>query len=54
MVKISEERKVVNEEQKDISKTRADTYTAGSKMSDDSSIKLNKTWFESTEALLMF
>ncbi len=47
----TEERKDINEEKKDISKTWADGYTAVSKMWEDSYLKLYKPWFESTEAL---
>jgi hypothetical protein len=51
MVKKTEEKKVINEEKKDIFKTRTDSYTAISKMWEDSYLKLYKPWFESTEAL---
>ena len=47
----TEERKDIKEEQKDISRTWADNYTAVSKMWEDSYLKLYKPWFESTEAL---
>src|SRR5659263_363191 len=50
MVKKSEEIKNVNEENKDNGKTCEDSYTAVSKMWEDSCLKLYKPWFESTEA----
>ncbi|VVB86219.1 Uncharacterised protein [uncultured archaeon] len=51
MVKKIEDKKDINEEKKDISKTWADSYMAVSKMWEDSYLKLYKPWFESTEAL---
>jgi hypothetical protein len=56
MVKKSEERKDIktediNTENKDNFKTCKDSYTAVSKMWEDSCLKLYKPWFESTEAL---
>ncbi|NJD78674.1 MAG: hypothetical protein FIB08_16530 [Candidatus Methanoperedens sp.] len=51
MVKKIEEKKGINEENKDIPRTWADSYTAVSKMWEDSYLKLYKPWFESTEAL---
>jgi hypothetical protein len=51
MVKKSEELKNVNEENKDNGKTCEDSYTAVSKMWEDSCLKLYKPWFESTETL---
>ncbi len=51
MIKKIEDKKDINEEKKDISKTWADSYMAVSKMWEDSYLKLYKPWFESTEAL---
>jgi len=56
MVKKSEERKDIktediNTEKKENNKTCKDSYTAVSKMWEDSCLKLYKPWFESTEAL---
>jgi hypothetical protein len=51
MVKKIEEIKNVNEENKDNFKTCKDSYTAVSKMWEDSCLKLYKPWFESTETL---
>jgi hypothetical protein len=56
MVKKSEERKDIktediNTEKKENFKTCEDSYTAVSKMWEDSCLKLYKPWFESTEAL---
>ncbi len=48
MVKKTEGKKDVNEEKKDIFKTWADSYTAVSKMLEDSYLKLYKPWIEST------
>ena len=51
MVKKIEEIKNVNEENKENGRTCKDSYTAVSKMWEDSCLKLYKPWFESTEAL---
>jgi len=51
MVKKSEETKNVNEENQDNGRTCKDSYTAVSKMWEDSCLKLYKPWFESTEVL---
>jgi len=51
MVKKIEEIKNMNEENKDNCRTCEDSYTAVSKMWEDSCLKLYKPWFESTEAL---
>jgi hypothetical protein len=51
MVKKIEEIKNVNDENKDDCRTCEDSYTAVSKMWEDSCLKLYKPWFESTEAL---
>jgi hypothetical protein len=51
MAKKTEERKDVNQENKDIFKTWADSYTAVSKMWEDSYMKLYKPWLESTGEL---
>jgi hypothetical protein len=51
MVKKIEEIKKMNEENKDNCRTCEDSYTAVSKMWEDSCLKLYKPWFESTEAL---
>jgi len=51
MVKKTEERKDTNEEQKNISRTWAESYTAVSKMWEDSYFKLYRPWLESTGVL---
>jgi hypothetical protein len=51
MAKKTEERKDINQENKDIFKTWADSYTAVSKMWEDSYLKLYKPWLESTGEL---
>ncbi|MCZ7355494.1 MAG: hypothetical protein O8C65_01050 [Candidatus Methanoperedens sp.] len=51
MVKKTEDRKDIHEENKDSFKTSEDSYTAVSKMWEDSYLKLYRPWFESTEAL---
>jgi hypothetical protein len=51
MVKKIEEIKNMNEENKENGRTCKDSYTAVSKMWEDSCLKLYKPWFESTEAL---
>ena len=51
MAKKNEERKDINEEQKNISQTWAKSYTAVSKMWEDSYTKLYKPWLESTGVL---
>jgi len=51
MVKKIEEIKNMNEENKDNGRTCEDSFTAVSKMWEDSCLKLYKPWFESTEAL---
>jgi hypothetical protein len=48
MVKKTEERKDINEENKDIFKTCEDSYTVISKMWEDSYLKLYKPWLETT------
>jgi hypothetical protein len=48
MVKKTEEKNNVNEDKKDLFKTWADSYTALSKMGEDSYLKLYKPWIEST------
>jgi hypothetical protein len=48
MVKKTDERKDINEENKDIFKTWEDSYTAISKMWEDSYLKLYKPWLETT------
>jgi hypothetical protein len=51
MVKITEERKDINEENKDILKTWADSYAAVSKIWEDSYVNLYKPWIESSSKL---
>jgi len=51
MIKKIEDNKTMNEENKNNCRTCEDSYTAVSKMWEDSCLKLYKPWFESTEAL---
>src|SRR5659263_61520 len=50
MIKKIEDNKTMNEENRDSFRTCEDSYTAVSKMWEDSCLKLYKPWFESTEA----
>ena len=52
MVKKTEERKDINEEKKDIFKASADSYTAISRIWEDSCSTLYKPWIESRGGML--